>query len=396
MTMKLSLVLRRAATLVVAGVSAIAAATTTGPSPVSAAPPGWTQDGYDAGNTGYNPAESVINAGTVATLRRRWSVSSPVLPASCSRQSPPVVAQGRLFLTDRLGIGAYDAATGRLLWRYRHQHPDDEQTPRLAVSGGLLIAANSDCNSASDPTGHLLALDAGTGARRWSLSRDAPMLTMVVDRGLVVVSGADASTTAEVTAYRVADGVRRWSRPEVELAAGVSAGGRLLLTRTDAAGSVAVSTGTGQELWRTAKSWRALAANPAGDRFLVADAADAMLSVTAATGTVAWSTKHSSLELATDGRRVYLSYFRSVEAYDARTGRRLWVASLSSHTGRPIRAGGLVYATVESGRPMAILHAATGRVAAPGTPFRVLGQHPVVAGGRLYVTNGSVLSAYAP
>jgi outer membrane protein assembly factor BamB len=122
----------------------------------------------------------------------------------------------------------------------------------------MLLAAVNDCGSTSDPDGDLTAYDAATGAVRWTVHRDALLYRIVVDRDIVAVGGGDASADV-VSAYRRRDGALLWMRTGVEMGAGVSAGGRLLLTRTDHSGAVAVEIGTGRPLWTSTAEWTAAA-----------------------------------------------------------------------------------------------------------------------------------------
>src|SRR5690349_23925591 len=137
--------------------------------PATAAPASlWDHPGYDAEDSYYNPAESVINAGSVRQLEKKWSVNLRKSDASCSGPSAPVIAGGRIFAADHLGISGYAAADGRLSWRFDWPDVMDNETPTMAVSDGVLIAANGDCNSQSDPDGQLTALDAATGRTLWT------------------------------------------------------------------------------------------------------------------------------------------------------------------------------------------------------------------------------------
>ncbi|GGK00446.1 hypothetical protein GCM10010123_32950 [Pilimelia anulata] len=369
--------------------------------PAAAAGGGWAQAGYDAANGGYNPVEDVLNAGSVDRLRPRWRVTSPTVPEySCINQGPPVLADGRAFHPDQRGFAALAAGSGRVLWRHDVEDPMDTTTPRLAVAGGLLVAASSDCQSVSDPNGTLAAYDARSGVRRWQLRRDAPMHTMVVAGGLAIVSGVDPSTTAEVTAYRVGDGRRAWAVPRALNAAPVAAGGRLLLTREDAPapGAVAVSARTGRVLWQTRRAWEVLAADPAGGTFYAREGA-ALLAVRADSGRVRWSAPVlggiARPSVAADGRRVFVGGGAALTALAAASGRRDWSVPLGGAVGRPTRAGGLVYAAVAGGA-LAIRAAATGR-AVPGAPaLRGTVGHAVVADGTLYAADGVRLAAYRP
>jgi outer membrane protein assembly factor BamB len=356
------------------------------PSPAQAAgPSGWEHAGFDAEDSFYNPGESAINAGTVGGLARRWSVPLRRHEGACGGPSAPLVtgqgAGGSVIATDERGISSYGAMTGRLAWQFDWDDPDDSTTPSMAVSGTVLIAANSDCNSMSDPDGRLVALDLATGRVRWRISSPVPVASFVADKGVVVISGGSPSDEQVTVAYRATDGRELWRKPRHE-ASGVSANGRILLVKGKTTSAVTITTGS--VVWTKPRIWYAESAVPAADRFLVADGT-ALSAVRSADGAVLWTAegKQSTL-IATDGRRVYRAAERTVEALDARTGRRLWWRQLPAIAGQPVRAGGLVY----TGGP--VLNAATGAV------VTTIEGTQVVTGGRLYSVTRKQLVGLSP
>jgi outer membrane protein assembly factor BamB len=379
-------------------VALVAVAALAGPVPAHAAPASaWAQPGYGAGDTYYNPGESRINAGTINAVRRRWTVALPEARERCARAAKPVVAAKRVFVPQETGISAYRAGTGQLSWRFRWPYPEDESTPHLAVAGGLLIVANHGCQSQSDPNGTVRALSVTSGRLVWSTSLQAPVESLVVDRGIAVVSGQSLSDSPAVVALRASDGTQRWQLAD-HLSAGISAAGRVLVSRVGTAGTSALSITTGEAAWTRRIAWAGQAATPAGDRFYVSDRGNAMVCVNAATGAVVWrAARKAGPLIAADGRRVYRATADRIEALDARTGKLSWSASLPGATGQPVRAGGLLYATVAGGKPLGILHAATGARASTGTQIGTLRSgNVVVTGGWIYALKGNTISGYAP
>jgi outer membrane protein assembly factor BamB len=155
--------------------------------PAVASPaPLWDHPGYDAEDSHYNPSETAIHAGSIGRLTEKWRVGLRTSDASCGGFSAPVVSGGRIHVSDQLGISAYSTDNGKILWRYDGDDPMDSETPRLAVTDGLLIVAGGDCNSQSDPDGNLLALDARTGLPRWRQRIDIPIHSVVVDKSTVL------------------------------------------------------------------------------------------------------------------------------------------------------------------------------------------------------------------
>jgi outer membrane protein assembly factor BamB len=346
--------------------------------------PIWDHPGYDAEDSYYNPHETAINAGSINHLSRAWSVRLRRQDPSCAAPSAPLVAEGRVFVTDAMGISAYRAADGRSLWHFTWEIPDDSSTPILAVSGNALIAANGDCHSNSDPDGLLTALNVATGKAAWHVDTDTPAYTLAVDKGVAVISGSSPSDELTTLAFRAADGKALWNRPLFS-SSGVSADGRLLLTHTDTTSAADITTG--RTLWTRPTAWTAQAATPAGDHFL-ATAGTTLASLSATDGSVAWTAPgKASTQLATDGRKVFRADDHLVSALDAHTGRPSWSRTLPGKAGQPIRAGGLLY----TGGP--ILNPATGTIVNQGTTYA---GHQTITGGHLYSATDSVLTAYAP
>ncbi|MET8147581.1 PQQ-binding-like beta-propeller repeat protein [Actinoplanes sp. NPDC049668] len=374
----------------------LAAATLSTPA-AAAAVQDWAQPGYGAGNTYYNPGESVINVGSVNSVGLRWTSALATSEQwSCSGPSEPLVSGGRVFVTDGKGIAAYQAATGRLSWRHTWANPEDESTPRLAVAGGLLLAANHGCQSQSDPNGAIMALNLVTGRQAWRTITTIPLASLVVDKGTAVVSGASASDTPQVIGVRASDGARRWSLDDFR-SSGVSAGGRVLVGSTSGTETRAVSATTGGTLWSRPTAWNAEAANPAGDRFYATGAGGALVCVSSADGSVQWTAaKGASTQVAADGRRVYRVDTNGIEALNARTGRHAWAARLGAGTGQPVRAGGLLYTAVGGGKPLGIVNAANGAVASSGKQIGTLERgNVVVTAGWIYLTRGNAVFGYA-
>lgn len=350
----------------------------------AAGPAGWDHPGFDAEDSYYNPGESAINAGTIGSLTRRWSVALRKTDASCGGFSAPLVAGGRVVTTDQLGISAYQAFTGAAAWRFNWEDPMDSDAAVMAVSGNTVIAADGDCNSNSDPDGRLLALDLATGKVRWRIESDMPIYTIVVDKGMAVVSGESPSDERATVGYRVSDGKQAWKRVDY-VASSVSADGRVLVTKGNTTSALSVTTGA--LLWTKPSVWQAKAATPNADRFLVTNGT-AMSAVNASTGAVLWTAPGKASEwIATDGRRIYRTDDRTVEALNAGNGRTLWSRRLTKPANQPVRAGGLLYTGG------AVLSPTSGAVL---TEAKSMTGRQIATGGRLYTVNNGELASYAP
>ena len=101
-----------------------------------------------------------------------YRVNSAAAAHGPGPKSTPVVADGRVFTLGISGIlSAYDAASGKMLWR----KPAPASPPTYgtamspAVDGGLVIA-----HVGGEGNGALTAFDAASGAEKWKWSGDGP------------------------------------------------------------------------------------------------------------------------------------------------------------------------------------------------------------------------------
>ncbi|WP_306207944.1 outer membrane protein assembly factor BamB family protein [Actinoplanes sp. RD1] len=360
----------------------------------------WPLPGHDPANTGWNPTAPAVTA-----LRHQWTIPAPVGVAECAAPPvPPVVAGGRLFLLDRStnGVAAHDAATGARLWTWQGTYYF--RAARLAVAGDLLIVVEEPCHLSDEDT-RVAALDVATGALRWQRYGSWRTPGIVLDRGILVTGGNCPGCISDIAyrmhGVRVADGTTAWESAWQDIAGPVSANGRILVTaagRDPFPGVPApkwtlLDIRTGKRIWHTRIPTAGVrAADPGGERLYLAEA-HGMRVVAAATGRRLWATGVGRAGgVAVDDRRVYVSFPGQVRAYDAGTGRFRWARAMTA-PGRPVRAGSVLY--VPTGATMAILDPASGSTVALSAPFRPVTGPPVVADGRLYLTDGATVRAYA-
>lgn len=180
-----------------------------------AEPHNWLMDGrtYDAQR---HSTLSQITEGNVGTLGLAWYAE---LDEMRGVEATPLVNDGVLYNTSAWNItSAYDAATGKRLWRYDPQVP--REWGRYAccepVSRGLALWGRNVIIGTLD--GRLISLDARTGKPRWSVQTfdkrwpysitGAPR---VFDGRIVVGNGgADLGVRGFVAAYDADTGKRLW------------------------------------------------------------------------------------------------------------------------------------------------------------------------------------------
>lgn len=391
----------RFAKIAVAASTAMLCALALGPAASSAAVThAWAQDGFDAGNTGFNPNETIINRTNVESLNWSFAATSPRVSTACTKQFPPVVAGGRLFVGDEAGFAVYNAATGAPLWSVRFALGDDSGVAAFAVSGStLLVATIESCHSASDQDGRLTAYNVAGGARLWSVFRDTPIFTLVVDNGVAAAVGDDSADTL-ATGYRISDGADLWDIFTATDSA-VSAAGRLLLNTS--AGTEAVDITTGAVAWSKPDTWVPLAATPDGKRYIVRTFSGDLLEIFAAAGGIAWTKAgeagppvfRTNNQVAVDTSQLYVTHGNTLDVFVTTTGAPVWSGTVLGAANRPIVAGGVVW--VVSAGDVSAFNTTTGANLNFLFGFNegYLG-HVVVENGRLYITNGRVLDTYIP
>ena len=156
----------------------------------------WPMFQYNLGRTGFNPTESAISAGNVSGLVQRFAAGTPVTGFPRA-YSPPAVANGLVYVgSPDSGLYALDAATGAVRWTA----PTVSTGYSPAVANGIMYVAAG---------GGLYALDATSGALRWTAqTSDDPWSSPAVANGVVYVG-----TKVSLDALDATTGALRWTAP---------------------------------------------------------------------------------------------------------------------------------------------------------------------------------------
>ena len=285
----------------------------------------------------------------------------------------PVIADGRVFTYDaRAQVSAFTTG-GAALWTIDITPPNDRSVDAsgggLAVAGGTLYVSTG--------FGELLAVDAATGAERWSQDLNAPGNSAPTVRGdLVYVVGRDSRAWA----VERADGRVRWTIAGTPPGANFFGGAGAAVTSTMAV----IPFPSGEVIGAFPEGGlRRWSSNIEGDRegFAVSIAAQDIASDPVIAGNVVFAGNVS-------GRLV---------AMDVQTGDRLWTATEGA-TSPVAAAGGSVFFIND-------LNQLVRRSAADGSliwrqpmplieegefwerPTRFVHYGPVLAGGRLIVAS---------
>lgn len=173
--------------------------------------------------------------------------------ASSAVGIPPVVGDGMVVVrsTD-YRIQAFDAATGKPRWNI--QRPG----PALALSTSMQMLIVQNVVISGLPNGHLLVIDAGTGAVRWegsiSVSRGASDLERINDVvGAPLALGpllCGASYQGRLVCFDVSQGGRAiWAQP-FSSATGITSDGKLIYGATQRDVVKAFDVSDGREIWK--------------------------------------------------------------------------------------------------------------------------------------------------
>lgn len=160
-------------------------------------------------------ALSQINRNNVSQLRPAWMYQ---LKRPGVFEATPIVADGVMYITEPPStVTALDVKTGRPLWRWTPQIPDNVIViGSPPVNRGVAILG--DTVFAGSIAGHLAALDAKSGVLRWDVAVDdnrkgyyLTLAPLALDGKVVVgVSGAEAGIRGFIAAYDAKTGKQLW------------------------------------------------------------------------------------------------------------------------------------------------------------------------------------------
>ena len=150
----------------------------------------------------------------VARLELKWVWQANSLE---KLEATPLIVDGVMYLTDPPNdVVAVDARTGRGFWRYRHELPAGVVPCCGRINRGLAILGNTLYMGTLD--GRLVALDAGTGRKRWDVKvvdyEKGYSLTMapLVIRNKILVgpAGGELGIRGFIAAYDAETGKELW------------------------------------------------------------------------------------------------------------------------------------------------------------------------------------------
>ena len=152
---------------------------TTAPGENALAPP------VVGGGLVYTHSKTAATAYDAQTGRLVWRTSLVAIDPCCGTIGDPVLAGGTLYVGgDTDVLYAINAATGAIRWQHQFPHTDlDGPGPRPAVANGVVYLSWP-----AGSTETLYALDAATGTTRWSKAFARGLSAPAIGAGIVYVS----------------------------------------------------------------------------------------------------------------------------------------------------------------------------------------------------------------
>ena len=363
--------------------------------PVLAAPPAspWYQAGWNQSRTGSNPAAQQLTNAAVRSLHQVWSVRTSEPCCGPPGTSAAVSARGITYVVGFDGsVRAVDAGTGAARWSGGASCLFGDKSPALHL--GVLVVASDACTP-DDYNSHLTAYNAATGALLWTRKGVAQTTAPLTTGGVVYTQTyVGGFTRTVVQAVDVHTGRLIWQRNEPFGALAADSDSLLLSTSSTL---TALDLGTGAVRWsRSVAGGHVLVS---GGHVVVGGGG----SVTAfsTSGTQQWTTPvygSSPVQLAATASEVVAAATEGyVQALRLTDGGYSWSTSFSTDiTAQPTIAGGVVYVPVAAPRSGAVYALRDGTGATlwsytdPATGSDPSGSaQPVVANGTLLVSLGS-------
>jgi alcohol dehydrogenase (cytochrome c) len=176
-------------------------------------PTRWLTYGGDYSGTRNSPLTQ-ITPENVNQLSAQWTFQTGALG---SFQTTPIVADGVIYATGfNNNAWAIDARSGRQIWRYRRQLPEDMRLCCGAVNRGFGVLGERLYMTTADA--HLLALDMKTGGvlfdvelADYKVGYSATVAPLVVkDKVIVGIAGAEYGIRGFIDAFDAQTGKKAW------------------------------------------------------------------------------------------------------------------------------------------------------------------------------------------
>lgn len=393
--------------------------------PPSYANVSWPTAGGEADHTLHH-----LSAG--ATLATDWTADIGKAAKRARLTSPPIVADGRLYVIDAdAAVTALDAVTGKEIWRQKLAPKIKEKfrvrevmaRPKSAEQGfGGGVSFDEGRLFVSSGFGFVAALNAETGEELWRYDAGAPVRTPpTAYRGNVYF----VTNINEMVALNQATGAREWNFQSFEEAARIlsatspAAAGDLIVAPFSSGEVVAFLAGSGRPVWSdtlarntqiTALSaLNDIAGAPVIDRGLVYAVSHAgrLVAIDIRSGQRVWETPIASLQMPwVAGDYIFVVSTEAELVCIARgDGAVAWVSKLQRYDNEKKRKGRIAWSGPVLAGDFLILVSSDGRIVKVSPQDGSVVQtkkiddgsvvSPIVADERIFVlTQGGKLYAF--
>ncbi|GAA0321700.1 serine/threonine-protein kinase [Actinoallomurus spadix] len=237
--------------------------------------------------------------------------------------------------------------------------------PPAGFGTSVLVGPTNGALALTDQRKTIIGLDAVTGGQRWIHRWPAGTSYVALDgiQGRTIIAAGVQGEGGPALALDATTGAVRWSNPH-STGAVLPGSGNLIFDNPSHTTLDALSIDTGQKVWSA--DLPNAAARPGDDNGelslqitvangLVCTGGPTIYALDAATGRIRWTYTPTSpgrgeRTLLVNGRYAYILDNPQLVALDARTGRRLWsVNTPAAHTAGLVAAGGLICTGVGTG-----------------------------------------------
>ncbi|QBS39081.1 PQQ-binding-like beta-propeller repeat protein [Nocardia sp. CS682] len=141
----------------------------------------WSMWQYDLQGSRHNPHETAITPATVGSLQLKWAFA---FPDTIAASSQPAVVDGTVYVGGRNGtFYALDADTGATRWSFQAETPLGGNLPTFGLRNGPAVA--DGLVYFGDNSARMWALDAATGQQRWVRQLDPHPFAIITGSPLV-------------------------------------------------------------------------------------------------------------------------------------------------------------------------------------------------------------------
>ncbi|MBW4035085.1 MAG: PQQ-dependent dehydrogenase, methanol/ethanol family [Proteobacteria bacterium] len=153
----------------------------------AASSPGWLMFNRDYAGDDYAPY-SAINTSNVASLKPVWT--SPKVNIPHGFENVPIINGDYMFVTTPLDhLMAFDAKTGKLLWKYTYKLAGDATKTICCDVNNRGVAVYDDMVYMATIDNHVVAFDAKTGKVAWNSALYKPGVGYSIDEAPLIVDG---------------------------------------------------------------------------------------------------------------------------------------------------------------------------------------------------------------